>query len=191
MSPQSQHIDPDTPAYKAFIKVFGKSMFESACLSKTLLKLICRAHESKVKYKLLNGVCMAYYDSNKNTIYIGKFCPRNYKIISVAHEISHAVIRRTVNPIPGVTGRKEFIESCIDDETESIVQELKVLVELKNAGIKFHEKEERWLKAYKSGGRRTIRKILKTTITSTTLETYPTYYSGWYDQIVPKSKRLP
>jgi hypothetical protein len=170
---------------------FGKRLVECALKCPTLVEDIERIRQEGVKIRLVDGPCRAYYDRKKRTIYIGRWCPRNYKLISIAHEFVHAVIRPTIDPVPGVTGRQEFVTRCLEEETEAIVHEISIVKELLLAGVKIDPKELEWLKRYKRGGRAAIMKALQKTITSTTGEDYPEYYGSWYDEIVPPAKRLP
>ncbi|HIA53051.1 MAG TPA: hypothetical protein EYN91_13345 [Candidatus Melainabacteria bacterium] len=170
---------------------FGKRLVECALKCPTLVADIERIRQEGVKIRLVDGPCRAYYDRKKRTIYIGRWCPRNYKLISIAHEFVHAVIRPTIDPVPGVTGRQEFVTRCLEEETEAIVHEISIVKELLQAGVKIDPKELEWLKRYKRGGRKAIMKALQKTITSTTGEDYPEYYGSWYDEIVPPAKRLP
>lgn len=170
---------------------FGKRLVELAMKSPTLVADIQRIRDEGVKIRLVDGPCRAYYDRKKRTIYIGRWCPRNYKLISIAHEFVHALVKPTVDPVAGVTGRKEFIERCLDEETEAIVHEINIVKELMKAGVKVDPKELEWLNRYKRGGRKAIRKALEKTITSTTGEGYPEYYGSWYDEMIPANKRIP
>jgi hypothetical protein len=170
---------------------FGRRLVETALKSPTLMGDIERIRSEGVKIRLVDGPCRAYYDRRKRTIYIGRWCPRNYKLISIAHEFVHALVKPTVDPIPGKTGRKEFISRCLEEETEAIVHEIMIIKELMKAGVKVDPKELEWLRRYKRGGRKSIKKALEKTITSTTGEDYPEYYGSWYDEIVPPAKRLP
>ncbi len=170
---------------------FGKRLVETALKSPTLIQDIERIRNEGVRIRLVNGPCRAYYDRKKRTIYIGRWCPRNYKLISIAHEFVHALVKPTVDPVPGKTGRQEFIDRCLEEETEAIVHEILIVKELLKAGVVVDPKELDWLKRYRRGGRKAIRKALEKTITSTTGEDYPEYYGSWYDEIVPPAKRLP
>ena len=93
--------------------------------------------------------------------------------------------------MPGETGRQEFIDRCLEEETEAIVHEILIVKELLQAGVNVDAKELEWLRRYRRGGRKAIRRALEKTITSTTGEDYPDYYGSWYDEIVPPNKRLP
>lgn len=170
---------------------FGKKLVEAALKSPTLIDDIQRIRQNDVRIRLVDGPCRAYYDRKKRTIYIGRWCPRNYKLISIAHEFVHAIVKPTIDPVPGKTGRKEFVDRCLDEETEAIVHEIHIVKELMQAGVNVDPKELEWLKRYKRGGRRAIRRALERTVTSTTGEDYPEYYGSWYDEIVPPAKRLP
>jgi hypothetical protein len=170
---------------------FGKKLVEAALKSPTLMDDIGRIKKEGVRIRLVDGPCRAYYDRKKRTIYIGRWCPRNYKLISIAHEFVHALVKPTIDPLPGKTGRQEFIDRCLEEETEAIVHEIRIVKELMKAGVPVDPKELEWLKRYRSGGRRAIRRALQKTITSTTGEDYPEYYGSWYDEIIPPAQRLP
>lgn len=170
---------------------FGKRLVQDALKCPTLMEDIERIRSEGVKIRLVDGPCRAYYDRKRRTIYIGRWCPRNYKLISIAHEFVHALVKPTVDPVPGKTGRKEFVDRCLEEETEAIVHEILIVKELLKAGVKVDPRELEWLKRYRRGGRKAIRKALEKTITSTTGEDYPEYYGSWYDEMIPPSKRLP
>ncbi len=159
--------------------------------SPTLLDDLGKIKLEGVKIRLVDGPCRAYYDRKKRTIYIGRWCPRNYKLVSIAHEFVHALVMPTIDPVPGRTGRKEFVDRCLNEETEAIVHEIEIVKELLLAGVNVDPKELEWLNRYKKGGRRAIRRALAKTITSTTGEDYPEYYGSWYDEMIPPSKRKP
>jgi len=178
-------------SFRNLKRQFGRRMVEALQKSPTLIDDIERIREAGVRIRLVDGPCRAYYDRKKRTIYIGRWCPRNYKLISIAHEFVHALVKPTVDPVPGKTGRQEFVDRCIEEETEAIVHEIEIVKELIKAGIPVDPKELEWLKRYRRGGRTAIRKALQKTITSTTGEDYPEYYGSWYDEIVPISQRLP
>ena len=179
------------PSVRNLKRQFGKRLVEAALKSPTLVQDIERIRNEGVRIRLVDGPCRAYFDRKKRTIYIGRWCPRNYKLISIAHEFVHALLKPTVDPIPGKTGRQEFIDRCIEEETEAIVHEIIIVKELMQAGVKVDPKELEWLNRHKKGGRRAIRRALQKTITSTTGEDYPEYYGSWYDEIVPAWQRLP
>jgi hypothetical protein len=170
---------------------FGRRMVELVLKSPTLVDDISRIRDEGVRIRLVPGPCRAYYDRKRRTIYIGRWCPRNYKIISIAHEFVHALVRPTRDPIVGETGRQEFIERCLEEETEAIVHEISIVKELIKANVKVDPKELEWLNRYKRGGRKAVRRALVRTITSTTGEDYPEYYGSWYDEMIPPAKRLP
>lgn len=170
---------------------FGKKLVETAQKSPSLVRDIERIRAEGVKIRLVDGPCRAYYDRKRKTIYIGRWCPRNYKLISIAHEFVHALVKPTLDPIPGKTGKKEFVKRCLDEEAAAIIHEISIIQELMKAGVKVDSKELEWLRRYQRGGKRAVRKALEKTVTSTTGEEYPEYYGSWYDEIVPPKKRLP
>lgn len=170
---------------------FGKGFVEAALQSRTFVRALYEIRTNEIKIRLVDGPCRAYFDRRKRTIYIGRWCPRNYKIISVVHEYVHALVRPTRDPIAGETGRQEFIDRCLDEEAEAIAIEVQCVKDLLKAGARLDPKELEWLTRFNTGGRKAIRRALETTVTSTTGEDYPTYYGCWYDEIVPADKRLP
>ncbi|QQR56484.1 MAG: hypothetical protein IPG59_15925 [Candidatus Melainabacteria bacterium] len=181
----------ESKVVKNLRRQFGKKFVETALKCPTLVEDIRKIREDGVKIRLVNGPCRAYYDRAKRTIYIGKWCPRNYKLISIAHEFVHAIMRPTIDPVPGKTGRQEFVDRCLEEETEAIVHEILIVKELLEAGVKIDPLELEWLRRYRRGGRKSVKRALQKTITSTTGEDYPDYYGSWYDEIVPQAKRLP
>jgi hypothetical protein len=170
---------------------FGKGLVEAVRKSPTLESDLARIRSEGVKIRVVDGPCRAYYDRRKRTIYIGRWCPRNYKLISIAHEFVHALIKPTRDPIAGKTGRQEFIDRCLGEEAEAIIHEIRIVQELIDAGLTVSPNDKEWLNRFRRGGRRAIRKALQKTITSTTGEDYPEYYGSWYDEMIPEYKRLP
>src|SRR3990167_734297 len=138
----------ETSSVRNLKRQFGKRLVETALKSPTLMEDIQRIRLEGVKIRLVDGPCRAYYDRKKRTIYIGRWCPRNYKLISIAHEFVHALIKPTVDPVAGATGRQEFIDRCLQEETEAIVHEILIVKELLRAGVKVDTKELDWLKRY-------------------------------------------
>src|SRR5271165_547148 len=120
---------------------FGKRLVETAYKSPTLLGDLERIRNEGVRIRLVDGPCRAFYDRKKRTIYIGRWCPRNYKLISIAHEFVHALVKPTSDPVAGKTGRQEFIERCLAEETEAIVHEINIVKELIKAGVNVDPKE--------------------------------------------------
>jgi hypothetical protein len=137
-----------TSSLRNLKRQFGKRMVETLLKSPTLLEDIEQIREAGVRIRLVDGPCRAYYDRKKRTIYIGRWCPRNYKLISIAHEFVHALVKPTLDPIPGKTGRKEFVNRCLEEETEAIVHEIEIVKELIKAGTPVDPKELEWLKRY-------------------------------------------
>jgi hypothetical protein len=172
---------------------FGSKFVHLLKKSPTLVENLKHIRANNIKIRTGKGYCQAYYNKDTRTIYIGRRCALHYKLISLAHEFVHALIKPTEDPIPGKTGKKEFVNRCLSEEVEAIVHEVYIMQELIAAGMK--EKEFsfnlQWLKLYLNGGRKAIRKKLNSTVTSTTGEKYPLYYGHWYDSKVPKNMRLP
>jgi hypothetical protein len=182
---------------KKLRRQFGKKFVDILKKSPTLVKNLEEIRANNIKIRAISGYCRAYYDRKPTTIYIGKSCGLAYQLVSLAHEFVHALLKPTNDPIPGVTGKKEFIARCLSEETEAIVHELKIQEEFNQAGVKFtfgrdkkpYNKE--WVDCYAKSGRPGIMRKLKTTVTSTTGDKYPHYYALWYDDVIPKDKRLP
>jgi hypothetical protein len=175
-----------------FRRQFGKTTAEIAKKSPTLVADIAEIREKGVKIRRIFGPCQACYDRKKWIIYISWQCPKLYKLVSIAHEFVHALVKPSKDPIPGETGRQEFINACLEEETEAICHEIQIVREFLAAGVPVEEKELIWLNRYRyGGGKANIRRWLEKTITSTTGETYPEYYGEWYDEVIPKKMRLP
>ena len=170
---------------------FGKGLVEAVSKSPTLESDLARIRSEGIKIRVVDGPCRAFYDRKKRTIYIGRWCPRNYKLISIAHEFVHALIKPTLDPIAGKTGRQEFIDRCLGEETAAIVHEIRIVEELIKSGINVTPRDREWLNRYRRGGKKAVRKALEKTITSTTGEDYPEYYGSWYDEMIPPYQRLP
>ena len=120
---------------------FGRRMVETLLMSPTLVDDIDKIRAAGVRIRLVDGPCRAYYDRKKRTIYIGRWCPRNYKLISIAHEFVHALVKPTIDPVPGQTGRQEFINRCLEEETEAIVHEIEIVKDLLKADIPVDPKQ--------------------------------------------------
>ena len=169
-------------------KQFGEQCFNIMLLSPTIMKNLEEIKRLKIKIRLLGGVCAAYYDGDKKTIYVGRWCSKVYKATSIAHEYVHAVTYPTNNPEEG-ENREEFIQRCLWAETYAVINEIKATKELIKAKIQVESKLLAWLKIYRRGGKNAIFKSMHTAITSTTKEQYYAYYGLWYDEVANKIKR--
>jgi type VI secretion system secreted protein VgrG len=170
---------------------FGAKFADALLKSPTLVADLAEIRAAGVRIRKLSGRCQAYSNRDKRAIYISGRCNLSYKLISLAHEKVHVLVSPTPDPKAGVTGRRDFIEMCLNAETDAIEHEVKVASELLAAGIAVDAHSLKWLRRYKRGGRAAIRKALENSYTSNTGELYPEYYGGWYDEVLKPNQRLP
>lgn len=175
-------------------KQFGRELVETLAKCPTLVKDLAELREHGVKIRKVSGEgkhCQAYSMRKRMTIYLGTHCNVAQKLIALAHEKVHVIVKPTPDPIPREMGRQEFIEFNLNAETDCIVHEVKVTAELVKLGIKVDDHSMSWLRRYHSGGRAAILKAMRKAITSNTGELYPDYYGSWYDEAVKPKHRLP
>ena len=170
---------------------FGAPFANALAQCPTLIQDVADLRAASVRVRRVGGHCQAYSIRKRMTIYIGSKCKLSYQLISLAHEKIHVLVSPTDNPIPGVTGRQDFIDSCLESETDSIVHEVIVVGELLAAGYPVDDHSMKWYRRFKRGGRAAIRKAIEAAFTSNTGERYPEYYGGWYDEVVKPKERLP
>lgn len=175
-------------------KQFGRKFAETLAKCPTLVADLDELREHGVKIRKVSGEgkhCQAYSMRKRMTIYLGTHCSVAQKLIALAHEKVHMIVKPTPDPIPRTMGRQEFIEFNLNAETDCIVHEVKVTAELVKLGLKVDEHSLSWLRRYKRGGRPAILKAMRKAVTSNTGELYPEYYGGWYDEAVKPKHRLP
>ncbi len=175
-------------------KQFGRELAETLAKCPTLVKDLAELREQGVKIRKVSGEgkhCQAYSMRKRMTIYLGAHCSVAQKLIALAHEKVHMIVKPTPDPIPREMGRQEFIDFNLNAETDCIVHEVKVTGELVKLGLKVDDHSLSWLRRYKRGGRAAILKAMRKAITSNTGELYPDYYGSWYDEAVKPKHRLP
>ncbi|MCC7530395.1 MAG: hypothetical protein IT342_17860 [Candidatus Melainabacteria bacterium] len=175
-------------------KQFGHELAETLAKCPTLVADLAELRKHGVKIRKVSGEgkhCQAYSMRKRMTIYLGTHCSVAQKLIALAHEKVHVIVKPTPDPIPREMGRKEFIEFNLNAETDCIVHEVKVTAELVKLGLKVDDHSLSWLRRYKRGGRPAILKAMRKAITSNTGELYPDYYGSWYDEAVKPKHRLP
>jgi len=173
---------------------FGRQLVETLVKCPTLVADLAELRKHGVKIRKVSGEgkhCQAYSMRKRMTIYLGTHCTVAQKLIALAHEKVHVIVKPTPDPIPREMGRQEFIEFNLNAETDCIVHEVKVTAELVKLGLKVDDHSLSWLKLYKRGGRPAILKKMRKAVTSTTGELYPEYYGAWYDEAVKPKHRLP
>ncbi len=176
---------------KRIRRQFGAKFADALAKCPTLVADLAELRAAGVKIRKLSGRCQAYSNSAKMTISISARCSLSYKLISLAHEKVHVLVSLTPNPTPGVTGRQTFIDMCLNAETDAIEHEVQVATELLAAHIEVDNHSKEWLARWRRGRRAAIRKAIEEAYTSTTGETYPDYYGGWYDEVIKPKDRLP
>lgn len=175
-------------------KQFGRELAETLAKCPTLVADLAELRKQGVKIRKVSGEgkhCQAYSMRKRMTIYLGTHCSVAQKLIALAHEKVHVIVKPTPDPIPREMGRQEFIEFNLNAETDCIVHEVKVTAELVKLGLKVDDHSLSWLRRYKRGGRPAILKAMRKAITSNTGELYPDYYGSWYDEAVKPKHRLP
>lgn len=175
-------------------KQFGRELVETLAKCPTLVKDLAELREQGVKIRKVSGEgkhCQAYSMRKRMTIYLGTHCSVAQKLIALAHEKVHVIVKPTPDPIPREMGRQEFIDFNLNAETDCIVHEVQVTAELVKLGLKVDDHSLSWLRRYKRGGRAAILKAMRKAITSNTGELYPDYYGSWYDEAVKPKHRLP
>lgn len=175
-------------------KQFGREFADTLAKCPTLVADLEELRQHGVKIRKVSGEgkhCQAYSMRKRMTIYLGTHCSVAQKLIALAHEKVHMIVKPTPDPIPRTMGRQEFIEFNLNAETDCIVHEVKVTAELVKLGLKVDDHSMSWLRRYKRGGRPAILKAMRKAVTSNTGELYPDYYGGWYDEAVKPKHRLP
>jgi hypothetical protein len=170
---------------------FGDKFADALAKSPTLVKDLELLRAAGVKIRKVGGHCQAYSMFQKKVIYLGSKCNISYLLIALGHEKVHVLDSLTPNPTPRVTGRKEFVNMCLEAETDAIVHEVVIAEELLTAGFTVDDHSMKWVRRFRKGGRKAIRTAMNTAIASNTGEKYPEYYGGWYDEVLKPKDRLP
>lgn len=175
-------------------KQFGRALADTLAKCPTLVADLEELRQHGVKIRKVSGEgkhCQAYSMRKRMTIYLGTHCSIAQKLIALAHEKVHLIVKPTPDPIPRTMGRQEFIDFNLNAETDCIVHEVKVTGELVKLGLKVDDHSLSWLRRYQRGGRPAILKAMRKAVTSNTGELYPEYYGAWYDEAVKPKHRLP
>jgi hypothetical protein len=172
-------------------KQFGAAFADALAKCPTLVADLQVLRQHGVRIRKVGGHCQAYSNHFTKSIYIGSKCNMTYQLVGLGHEKVHVLDSPTPNPVPGKTGRREFIDMCLNAETDAIVHEVQIVSELLAAGYKVDSHSLSWYRRFKRGGRFAIRKAIEEAVTSNTGEKYPEYYGGWYDEAVKPKDRLP
>lgn len=146
---------------------------------------------SGIKVQFANGRKRAFFDRRSRTISISNEKSDSQKLQSLAHEYSHVFLNPTLNPIPGKTGRSEFIQQGLEQEADAVIHELIVAYELKAAGVPVDKETLTLLSDYTTKGRPAILKYILTAKNSATNENYIEHFNSWYDEIVPPTSARP
>jgi len=144
-----------------------------------------------IKIKFVSGQQRAWFDRKTKTIYISKNRTDGEKLQAIAHEYSHVVLNPTANPMPGKTGREEFIRQGFEQEIDAVIHELIVANELNSQGVPVDEKALTLLSKYQKDGRQTIFKYVLDSKNSATNEDYFEHFNSWYDEMVPANAARP
>ncbi len=176
---------------KKLRRQFGAKFVSALTRCPTLVADLQAIAEAGIKIRRVGRWCQAFTELSKKTIYIGSKCSLSYQLVALAHEASHAVYRPTISPLPGETGRQEFIERCLEDEVEAFVHEAQVVEEMRRARIYVGKHLLNWYERYKKGGREAVLCAVRSAPSSITGDSYPEHYGEWYDAAVKAPFRLP
>ncbi|MBX9878112.1 MAG: tetratricopeptide repeat protein [Candidatus Obscuribacterales bacterium] len=171
-------------------KPLGEKLALIAAKSPVVFDDICTLLRRGVKIEFVkrNG---AYFDQKTKTIYVSTKFSDSHKLLALSHEYAHAVLNPTNNPIPGKTGRKEFILQGFEQEADAVIHELMAAQELKAAGVPIDKATEELLTAYQQSGRDAVLRYIDLSKNSANEEGYIEHFSHWYDETVPRSSARP
>lgn len=171
-------------------KAIGKKLAVVAAKSPIVFEDICALLQRGIRIEFVkrNG---AYFDQKSKTIYVSAQFSDSHKLLALSHEYAHAVLNPTTNPIPGKTGRKEFILQGFEQEADAVIHELMAAQELKAVGVPLDKTTLELLSAYQQGGRNAILRYIDSSKNSANEEGYIEHFSHWYDETVPRSSARP
>jgi tetratricopeptide (TPR) repeat protein len=171
-------------------KAIGAQLAAVASKSPIVLGDICGLLKRGIRIQFVkrNG---AYFDQKTKTIYVGNSFSDSHKLLALSHEYSHAVLNPTRNPVPGKTGRKEFILESFQQEADAVIHELIAAEELRSAGVPLDKPTLELLNAYQKDGRDIVLRYIDSSKNSATEEGYVEHFNRWYDEAVPYSSARP
>lgn len=116
---------------------FGRPFWKLAAASPTFLQDLKLLEAAGIEIRLLRKSDVAYFNTYKRVIYVGKWSSNVNKIVSIGHEFVHALLRPTTHVQEG-DDREVWINERLEEETEAIIHELLILQELIDAGKQKH-----------------------------------------------------
>lgn len=169
---------------------FGKSFASALAKSPTLVGDLEECRRQGVRIRRLKNKCLGYSIECDKFICIGTKCSRSIALTMLAHEIDH-VLRGTapLNDIPPGMSRKRFVRLLLEEEVDCMEYELKVVGELKAAGVRLDGYTLSRYRSWKRYGRAMLRRRVEKLETSTTGERYPKYYGRIYDEAMAARRR--
>ncbi|HEY9787348.1 MAG TPA: hypothetical protein V6D17_18305 [Candidatus Obscuribacterales bacterium] len=174
-------------------KQFGARLASLIADSPTLMADLKSLRRAGVRIRRLNGVCRAYSRSHPGQkrgalICIGAHCTAIQQAHYLAHEAFHILYGKTPHNFdPNKLSRKKYVQMALREEAHCLCHELKVALELHDAGHFVGAVNLSWLVDYLTGGYRAVRKRLEHEHVSVAALTYPQYYGWLYDRRAQKT----
>ena len=169
---------------RRLFELFGINVVLTIRKSPTLIKQLTLLEQTDILIKISRGKG-TYYDLYERTIFL-ESTPGDCVQVSteIAHEIVHAIIRPTRDPVDGCDEMDRWVDECMEQETDATVNECIVADELAAKGTVLPYSVEYWQEIWHAGGRAAIREEYESTVTSTNNQSYRSHYEGWYREII-------
>lgn len=159
---------------------------ENAQYSPTLVQDLKTLRERGIKIHWAAGSCRAYAPFFTTQIVISHGCSEASMLRMLAHEVSHVLIRTLPLPLKTSTTEEQFVDECLECETEALLHEAIICEELLSEGILVDSYAA--LTLMNKGGRAAIRQAVGSMITSTTGETYRDYYTRMFKNLTYETR---
>lgn len=150
------------------------STLELATNSPTLAADLVELRSRGIKIHWVGSFCRAFATSFPPTVHVSYRCSSQAKLRVLAHECAHVLLHSLPLPLPTGWTEEQFVAACLDCETTALVHEAVVCEELLAAGVLVDSYEA--VRLYREGGAAALRAAVGDMITSTTGQTYTTYY---------------
>jgi hypothetical protein len=164
-----------------FARVFSKSSI--------LMRDLAECRRRGVRIRRVTTTCQAYSIPARKIIGIGVKCSRSYQLTAFAHEMYHSLYGTApLDFVPAGMSERQFVNLLLEEETDSIVHEMKVVEELLAAKVRLDSETMRYYKRWRRGGRPAIRRMMTTLDNSVTGERYTQYYARLYREALEKQR---
>jgi len=169
---------------------YGNWFARAAASSPTLVSDIKEARRRGVRILRVPGRCQAYSTCKDKLVVISRRCATLTQITDLAHELYHILHGHApIDADPRRVGRRRYIRRLLEEETDCFVHEITVAEELLEAGYKLGAQEMEWVRSFRRGGRKAIRRKVERTETAVNGKKYRLYYGELYDEALQKSTR--